>query len=87
MCYFSLIPLSNICCIPLRYWARYRANSDESILYTALALIDNTNLCVKVDIKQINIKLYTIIYAMKEQDAIRERNPNLEEGWVWKTVL
>lgn len=51
MCYFSLIPLTNICCIPLRYWARYRANSGESITYTVLALIDNTNLCVKDDIK------------------------------------
>lgn len=47
--------------------------SVESVIYTVLAFI-NTNLCVK-DIKQIeqmNIKLYTTINAMKEQNAIRK---------------
>lgn len=45
--YFSFILSTNIYCVPVRYWARHRANSGESIMYTILALMENTNLWMK----------------------------------------
>ena len=54
-----------------RHQVRYRANSDESIIHTVLALMDKFVGERQISNKEKKRKLYTMINAMKEQNNTR----------------